>query len=100
VTKSELIAHLAMQHPHLRLPDIELVVGTIFEEVSAALARGDRVELRGFGAFTTRKRDPRQGRNPRTGEAVSVEGKGMPHFRPGKELRARVNGGRDPGEGE
>jgi len=99
MTKSELIAHLAVQHPHLRLPDIELVVGTIFEEVSAALARGDRVELRGFGAFTTRKRDPRQGRNPRTGEAVAVAGKGMPHFRPGKELRIRVNGGQDPGEG-
>ena len=99
MTKSELIAHLALQHSHLRLPDIELVVGTIFEEVSAALARGDRVELRGFGAFTTRKRDPRQGRNPRTGEAVAVAGKGMPHFRPGKELRIRVNGGQDPGEG-
>jgi len=55
--------------------------------------------LRGFGAFTTRKRDPRQGRNPRTGEAVAVAGKGMPHFRPGKELRIRVNGGQDPGEG-
>jgi integration host factor subunit beta len=98
MTKSELIAHLAAQHPHLRQPDIELVVSTIFDQITAALARGDRVELRGFGAFTTRKRDARQGRNPRTGEAVAVAPKGMPHFRPGKELRIRVNGGKDPNE--
>jgi integration host factor subunit beta len=98
MTKSELIAHLAAQHPHLRQPDIELVVGTIFDQITAALARGDRVELRGFGAFTTRQRDARQGRNPRTGEAVAVARKGMPHFRPGKELRIRVNGGKDPNE--
>lgn len=96
MTKSELIAQLAAQHPHLRQPDIERVVGTIFEEISAALARGDRVELRGFGAFTTRHRAARQGRNPRTGEAVAVASKGIPHFRPGKKLRIRVNGGRDP----
>lgn len=99
MTRSELIAHLAAQHPHLRQPDIELVIGTIFDEISKALARGDRVELRGFGAFTTRRRDARQGRNPRTGESVAVASKGMPHFRPGKELRIRVNGGQDPGEG-
>jgi integration host factor subunit beta len=98
MTKSELIAHLAAQHPHLRQLDIELVVGTIFEEISATLSRGERVELRGFGAFTTRSRDARQGRNPRTGESVEVASKGMPHFRPGKELRIRVNGGQDPGE--
>ncbi|MFN3450102.1 MAG: integration host factor subunit beta [Roseococcus sp.] len=98
MTKSELIAHLAAQNPHLRQPDIERVVGTIFEEISAALARGDRVELRGFGAFTTRRREARQGRNPRTGEAVAVAPKGMPHFRPGKELRIRVNGGKDPND--
>ena len=98
MTRSELIAALAAANPHLRQPDVELIVATILEEISAALARGDRVELRGFGAFTAKRRDPRTGRNPRTGEAVPVSGKGMPHFRPGKELRIRVNGGHDPGE--
>ncbi|MBY0336343.1 MAG: integration host factor subunit beta [Acetobacteraceae bacterium] len=100
MTKSELIAHLAAQHPHLRQDDIEAVVGTVFREITDTLARGGRVELRGFGAFTTRWRQPRQGRNPRTGEAVAVGGKGMPHFKPGKELRIRINGGRDPGSEE
>jgi integration host factor subunit beta len=98
MTKSELIAYLAAQHPHLRQPDIELLVNTVFDQIGAALVRGDRVELRGFGAFTTRHRGARLGRNPRTGAAVAVTEKGMPHFRPGKELRIRVNGGRDPGE--
>ena len=98
MTRSELIAHLAAQNPHLRPQDVETVISTIFDEIGASLARGDRVELRGFGAFTARRRAARVGRNPRTGEAVSVSGKGMPHFRPGKELRIRVNGGRDPGE--
>lgn len=98
MTRSELIAQLAASNPHLRQPDVELIIDTIFDEITDALARGDRVELRGFGAFTTRKRDPRLGRNPRTGEAVAVSAKGMPHFRPGKELRARVNGGQDPGD--
>ncbi len=69
MTKSELIAHLAGANPHLRQPDVELIVTTIFDEITAALARGDRVELRGFGAFSTKARDPRTGRNPRTGEA-------------------------------
>ncbi|MCX8135281.1 MAG: integration host factor subunit beta [Roseococcus sp.] len=98
MTKSELIAHLAAQNPHLRQADIERGVGTIFEEITAALARGGRVELRGFGAFTIRRREARLGRNPRTGEAVAVAPKGMPHFRPGKELRIRVNGGKDPND--
>ena len=72
MTRSELIAALAAANPHLRQPDVELIVATILEEISAALARGDRVELRGFGAFTAKRRDPRTGRNPRTGEAVAV----------------------------
>ncbi|MBO1080923.1 integration host factor subunit beta [Roseomonas haemaphysalidis] len=93
MTKSELIAQLATANPHLRQPDVELIVGTIFDEISAALARGDRVELRGFGAFSAKQRDPRTGRNPRTGEAVEVAGKAVPYFKPGKELRERVNGG-------
>lgn len=93
MTKSELIAALAAANPHLRQPDVELIVATIFEEITAALSRGDRVELRGFGAFSAKKRDPRTGRNPRTGESVAVSGKAVPYFKPGKELRERVNGG-------
>ena len=91
MTRSELIAALAAANPHLRQPDVELIVATILEEISAALARGDRVELRGFGAFTAKRRDPRTGRNPRTGEAVEVDEKWVPFFKTGKELRARLN---------
>jgi len=91
MTKSELIAHLSGANPHLRLQDVELIVATIFTEITAALARGDRVELRGFGAFSTKTRDPRTGRNPRTGEAVDVTAKSVPYFKPGKELRERIN---------
>lgn len=93
MTKSELIAQLAAENPHLRQQDVDLIVATIFEEVTAALARGQRVELRGFGAFSTKRRDPRLGRNPRTGEAVEVSAKAVPYFKPGKELRERVNEG-------
>jgi integration host factor subunit beta len=93
MTKSELIAQLAAENPHLRQPDIELIVATIFDEIAAALARGDRVELRGFGAFSAKRRDARTGRNPRTGAAVAVAGKAVPYFKPGKELRERVNDG-------
>ena len=93
MTKSELIAQLAAENPHLRQPDIELIVATIFDEITAALARGDRVELRGFGAFSAKRREARTGRNPRTGAAVAVAGKAVPYFKPGKELRERVNGG-------
>ena len=93
MTRSELIAVLASTNPHLRQPDVELIVATIFDEITEALARGDRVELRGFGAFSTKKRDPRTGRNPRTGTAVEVSAKAVPYFKPGKELRERVNGG-------
>jgi integration host factor subunit beta len=93
LTKSELIAELAMANPHLRGQDVETIVATIFEEITYALARGERVELRGFGAFTVKHRDARTGRNPRTGEAVSVEEKSVPFFKAGKELRQRVNAG-------
>jgi integration host factor subunit beta len=94
VTRSELIAELAGTNPHLRAADVEIIVGTIFEEISAALARGERVELRGFGAFTVKRRDARTGRNPRTGEAVPVVEKAVPFFKAGKELRERVNRGK------
>ncbi|ACI52929.1 integration host factor, beta subunit [Gluconacetobacter diazotrophicus PA1 5] len=93
MTKSELIAELAAANPHLLSRDVELIVQTIFSEISAALARGDRVELRGFGAFTVKKRDARTGRNPRTGEMVAVDEKVVPFFKAGKELRERVNNG-------
>ena len=91
MTKSELIAHLSGANPHLRLPDVELIVATIFTEITAALARGDRVELRGFGAFSTKTRDPRTGRNPRTGAAVKIEAAKVPKFKAGKGLKDSVN---------
>lgn len=94
MTKSELIAELAAANPHLLGRDVEVIVGTIFDEITAALARGDRVELRGFGAFTVKRRDARTGRNPRTGAAVPVEEKIVPFFKAGKELRERVNRGK------
>ena len=91
MTRSELIAALASANPHLTSRDVELIVSTIFDEVTAALARGERVELRGFGAFTIKQRDARTGRNPRTGEPVAVDEKVVPFFKAGKELRERVN---------
>ncbi len=91
MTKSELIAELASANPHLLSRDIELIVSTVFDEITAALSRGARVELRGFGAFTVKQRDARTGRNPRTGEAVAVDEKMVPFFKAGKELRERVN---------
>lgn len=91
MTKSELIARLAELNPHLYQRDVERIVSTIFDEISAALTRGDRVELRGFGAFSVKKRDARVGRNPRTGESVSVEQKVVPFFKTGKQLRERLN---------
>jgi len=93
--KSELIQRIADENPHLFQRDVEKIVSTIFDEISAALERGDRVELRGFGAFSVKQRDARIGRNPRTGEAVSVPEKRVPFFKTGKELRERLNGG-DP----
>ena len=91
MTKSELIAKLAEQNPHLYQRDVERIVSTIFDEVTSALARGDRVELRGFGAFSVKERGSRVGRNPRTGEAVQVESKYIPYFKTGKQLRDKLN---------
>lgn len=91
MTKSDLVKRLAEANPHLYLRDLERIVGTVFEQISAALARGDRVELRGFGAFSVRPRTARVGRNPRTGDQVEVPDKAVPHFKTGKELRERLN---------
>jgi integration host factor subunit beta len=93
--KSELIARLAEANPHLYQRDVERIVSTVFDEVSAALARGDRVELRGFGSFSVKRRPARVGRNPRTGEAVNIAEKFVPFFKTGKELRERLNQNRD-----
>ena len=89
--RSELVASIAQANPHLSQRDVERVVGTVFNSIIEALASGGRVELRGFGAFSTRGRDARTGRNPRTGEAVDVDAKRVPYFKPGKELRERLN---------
>ncbi|HLF58262.1 MAG TPA: integration host factor subunit beta [Alphaproteobacteria bacterium] len=94
MTKSELIARLAEKNPHLYLRDVERIVATVFDEISGALARGDRVELRGFGAFSVKHREARLGRNPRTGTTVRVSEKHIPFFKTGKELRERLNGKR------
>jgi integration host factor subunit beta len=91
MTKSELILRLAERHPHLLQRDVERIVTTIFDEISAALARGERVELRGFGAFSVKRRDARVGRNPRTGASVQVDEKFIPFFKTGKLLRERLN---------
>ena len=93
MTKSELIAQLAERNPHLYQRDIERIVATIFDTVTDALARGDRVELRGFGAFSVKHRKARIGRNPRSGESVNVAEKRVPYFKTGKELRERLNAG-------
>lgn len=90
--RSELIQKIAEENAHLYQPDVERIVNTVFEEIIEAMARGDRVELRGFGAFSVKKRDARMGRNPRTGEAVEVEEKHVPFFKTGKLLRDRLNG--------
>ena len=91
MTKSELIARLAAQNPSLYHRDIERLVNTIFDTITEALVVGDRVELRGFGAFSLREREGRIGRNPRTGEAVSVNAKRMPFLKMGKGMRERLN---------
>lgn len=93
MTKSELILKLAELNPHLYHRDVERIVSTIFDEIGGALARGDRVELRGFGAFSVKRRDSRVGRNPRTGASVQVNEKFVPFFKTGKQLRDRLNGG-------
>ncbi|MEN9682847.1 MAG: hypothetical protein RLZZ427_598 [Pseudomonadota bacterium] len=89
--RSELVAALARENPGLRAEEVEKVVTVFFDEIAQRLAKGGRAELRGFGAFSTRERDARKGRNPRTGEAVDVPGKRVPYFKPGKEMRARLN---------
>ena len=89
--RSELIVRIAAENPELTRADVEKVVHTIFETIAEQLAEGGRVELRGFGAFTVRHRDARQGRNPRTGEAVQLERRSLPFFKAGKDLRDRLN---------
>jgi len=89
--RSELIQKIADDNPHLYQRDVERIVNTVFDEITGAMSRGDRVELRGFGAFSVKKRDARVGRNPRTGETVNVEEKHVPFFKTGKQLRERLN---------
>ncbi|WP_306252174.1 integration host factor subunit beta [Parvularcula sp. IMCC14364] len=89
--KSELVQKLADENPHLFTRDIERIVNTVLNEISDSLANGDRVELRGFGAFSVKHREARIGRNPRTGEAVAIEEKWTPFFKAGKEMRERLN---------
>ena len=89
--RSELVQAVSAANPHLTQRDVERIVGTVFDEIVAALADGRRVELRGFGAFSTRGREARTGRNPRTGTAVAVDAKRVPYFKPGKDLRERLN---------
>jgi integration host factor subunit beta len=91
--KSELVQRIADRNPHLYLRDVEKIVNAILDEITHALARGDRVELRGFGAFSVKHRDARQGRNPRTGAHVAVDEKAVPFFKTGKEMRERLNDG-------
>lgn len=91
MTRSQLVQSLMRDNPHLYHRDVERLVATVFDEIAFALARGDRVELRGFGAFSVKRRNARIGRNPRTGEAVRVPEKGVPFFKPGKRLRERVD---------
>ena len=93
MTKSELIQRLAEANPHLYQRDVERIVTTIFDEITNALADGNRVELRGFGAFSVKERGARTGRNPRTGESVSVPAKFIPYFKTGKQLREKLNAG-------
>ncbi len=95
--KSELIEKIAAANPHLYQRDVDRIVNVVFDEIVGALARGDRVELRGFGAFSVKYRPARDGRNPRTGEQVPVEEKFVPFFKTGKDLRLRLNDGKqDP----
>jgi integration host factor subunit beta len=89
--KSELVQRIANRNPHLYLRDVEKIVNAILDEITSALARGDRVELRGFGAFSVKHRDARVGRNPRTGAHVPVDEKSVPFFKTGKEMRERLN---------
>lgn len=91
MTKSELIERLATRQSHLMYKDVELAVKLVLDQISNALARDERVEIRGFGSFSLHYRPPRMGRNPKTGESVALPAKHVPHFKPGKELRERVS---------
>ncbi|HVA54418.1 MAG TPA: integration host factor subunit beta [Gammaproteobacteria bacterium] len=93
MTKSELIEIIARKQSHLAGKDIELAVKTMLEQMSNALSTGRRIEIRGFGSFSLHFRPPRMGRNPKTGDSVALSGKHVPHFKPGKDLRDRVNDG-------
>ena len=97
MTKSELIELIAASQTQLSSRDVELAVKTILEQMSQALSTGERIEIRGFGSFSLHYREPRRGRNPKTGDAVELTGKYVPHFKPGKELRERVNLGLQAG---
>ena len=96
LTRSELIERLAVRQTLLTGKDVELAVKTIVEQMSETLASGERIEIRGFGSFSLHFRPPRLGRNPKTGDSVALPGKYVPHFKPGKELRDRVNAGQAP----
>jgi integration host factor subunit beta len=98
MTKSELIEILARRQAHLKADDVDMAVKTLLEMMSNALSGGDRIEIRGFGSFSLHFRPPRLGRNPKTGDSVALPGKYVPHFKPGKELRDRVNGGITEGQ--
>ncbi|MBH0056721.1 integration host factor subunit beta [Pseudoalteromonas sp. SWXJZ94C] len=91
MTKSELIETLAEQHSHVPVKDVEDAVKEILEQMAGSLSTSDRIEIRGFGSFSLHFRAPRTGRNPKTGDTVELDGKHVPHFKPGKELRDRVN---------
>ena len=100
MTKSELIELLARRQPHLKADDVDMAVKTLLQMMGGALAAGERIEVRGFGSFSLHYRPPRTGRNPKTGDAVALPGKHVPHFKPGKELRERVDQGPDTGSPE
>ena len=94
MTKSELVEQIAMRQPELSAKDVETAVRIILDDMTDSLASGGRVEIRGFGSFSLHYREPRVGRNPKTGDAVDLEGKYVPHFKPGKELREQVDASR------
>lgn len=97
MTKSELIERLVDRHEELSVKDVELAVKAMLDQMTEALSQGDRIEIRGFGSFSLHYRAPRIGRNPKTGESVSLEAKHVPHFKPGKELREQVNSSLEQG---
>ncbi len=99
MTKSELIERITARQSQLSVKDVELAVKTMLEHMASTLASGRRIEIRGFGSFSLHYRAPRKGRNPKTGETVELTGKYVPHFKPGKEMRERVNGGEDGNAG-